>query len=418
MNLPLPDDAFIAATRRLLKAESPRDLEYVLSPDAFDFNPYYIRALNYHLEMVPWIEAVFPLSDASVLEVGFGGGEASFAVGHRCGKLDAFDIDRTSLDLVSLRTKEYGPKNICFEILDPEWAKSSNISKFSETHTSGYDVVLLPAVLEHMTIEERLEVLQALWTLLRVDGIMVVYDTPNRLYPLDFHSFRLPFFDWLPEEIAVRYASHSPRHELPQMLASASDRKLMLHRIGRGASYHEFDLAIGLNAFDVVNDGYSSLLSHRKRNTVYEGFLAGALNEFAPHVAPGFGKAFLELVLRKKWNATRMVRKSDTTDDVSPVRKAYTRMEGPSASIIIEINAGRPQKALRVDVLKHAWSGTLVFSDLDGNEFHSENLYLDYQQEARVEATLPPKCDIVRLGLRPSLESNGMQAWIFGIGSA
>lgn len=305
-----------------MRRESAHDLEFVFSPEAAAFNDFYVRTLNYYLTMVPWVEAAFPLSGAKVLEIGCGGGAATLAIAHRCAQVEAFDIDPASLALAASRAAEHGLANIAFGRLDPEWAKTNCSESFVAARAGRYDAILLPAVLEHMTIEERLEALGALWRLLRPDGAMIVYDTPNRLYPYDMHSFRLPFFDWIPDEIAMRYAARSPRAELSQALDAAQDKSLALHRIGRGVSYHEFDLAIGLQEFEVVNDGYSKL-AHRKTNTVYEGLLAGALQEFAPHVPLGFSKAFLELVLRKKWDKATIAARHNADDAVSPHGNPY-----------------------------------------------------------------------------------------------
>lgn len=412
----LPDDRFVAATRRLMSAQSSYDLEFVFSPEAADFDPYYVRSLNYHLAMIPWIETSFPLAEANVIEIGCGGGAATMAMAHRCAWVDAFDIDAASLSLAAARSKEHGLTNVGFHALDPDWAKAGRGDDFVSARSRQYDVVLLPAVLEHMTIEERLQSLDALWRVLRPDGAMIVYDTPNRLYPYDVHSFRLPFFDWIPEEIAIRYAAQSSRLELPQMLDAAQDKSLALHRIGRGVSYHEFDLAIGLGAFEVLNDGYSALLTHRKRNTVYEGLLSCALQEFAPHVPLGFGKTFLDLVLRKKWNKAVITSRHNAVDDISPYGKPYVRMEGGDASLSIEL--GGEGGKLRVETWNHGWSGTLVVFDESGAELHAENLYSPYQRGGLVEAALPAGRRRVRLGLRPSEGSQGVQAWIMGFGSA
>lgn len=415
----LPDDPFIRATRELLRLETDKDLEFVFSPEAAAFNDFYVRSLNYHLAMTPWIEAVFPLKNARVLEIGFGGGAATFPVAHKCAHIDAYDIDANALDRVAAKAGVYGLSNINFFVLDPDWARDANIDRFISEIGGEYDLVLLPAVLEHMLIEERLAALRGLWRLLRPNGALVVYDTPNRLYPFDFHSFRLPFFDWIPDEIAIRYAQKSSRSELREILDDAPRKDHTLYRIGRGVSYHEFDLAIGLNECEVINDGYSAYITHRKRNTIYEGLLAGALEEFAPHVPPGFAKAFLELVLRKKWNRVEIKARNGVVDDVRPFyRTPYLRMEGADAFLVVDTGAPRRGRSLVLEIWRHAWSGVLVCQDEQGNEFYSEDLYSSYQREIRVRAPIPDACQNVRLALRPSTAANGLQAWLLGFGVA
>ena len=67
-----------------------------------------------------------------------------------------------------------------------------------------------------------------------------------------------------------------------------------LYRLGRGVSYHEFDLAIGLSEFEAIQDGYSNLLKHRGINDFFEGALIYLFERYAPHVPPAFSKQFLE----------------------------------------------------------------------------------------------------------------------------
>lgn len=414
----LPDDPFVAATRRLLAAETDKDLEFVFSPEAADFNPFYVRTLNYHIVMTPWIEEVFPLRTARVLEIGCGAGAATFPVAHKCAQIDSFDIDAGALDWVASKAAAYGLSNVALHALPPDWATAGKIDRFVAERGAPYDLVLLPAVLEHMLIEERLEALGALWRLLRAGGALVVYDSPNRLYPFDMHSFRLPFFDWIPDEIALRYAARSPRAELRDMLDAAADKPTALYRIGRGVSYHEFDLAIGLDAFDVLNDGYSAHITHRKRNDPYEGLLAGAFEAFAPHVPMGFTKAFLELVLRKKWNKVAIESASQVVDDLMPhYRRPYKRLQGEGACLVIDVGAARPGQKLALEVWRHAWSGTLAFLDEAGQEFHAVDLWSEYQCSARQEVELPPGCRRPRLTLRESRGTQGVQAWILGVGA-
>ena len=62
--------------------------------------------------------------------------------------------------------------------------------------------MLLIALLEHLTPVERINVLRATWSLLRPGGILVVYETPNRLTMRDWHTMEAELLDWLPDELA------------------------------------------------------------------------------------------------------------------------------------------------------------------------------------------------------------------------
>jgi 2-polyprenyl-3-methyl-5-hydroxy-6-metoxy-1,4-benzoquinol methylase len=72
--------------------------------------------------------------------------------------------------------------------------------------TGSFDVVLLCAVIEHVPPECRLALLQEAWRALRPGGLLLIHDTPNRLWPHDGHTTGLWFVTWLPRRLALRYA--------------------------------------------------------------------------------------------------------------------------------------------------------------------------------------------------------------------
>ena len=97
-----------------------------------------------------------------------------------------------------------------------------------------------------------------------------VVETPNRLWYHDSHTSFLPYFHWLPDDLAFEYSRMSPRAGFRDCyrVPDAASRLHFLRR-GRGVSYHEFDLALGPAAqLDVV----SSLRTfHRARHRVPSG---------------------------------------------------------------------------------------------------------------------------------------------------
>jgi SAM-dependent methyltransferase len=70
----------------------------------------------------------------------------------------------------------------------------------------SFDVVLLCAVIEHVPPAGRLALLQEAWRALRAGGLLLIHDTPNRLWPYDGHTTGLWFTTWLPRRLAFRYA--------------------------------------------------------------------------------------------------------------------------------------------------------------------------------------------------------------------
>ncbi len=277
------------------------DPQYLASPSGQRDMEMHVsgRMLEVENAVIPWVEEVFDLSGARVLEIGCGTGSSTIPFALRARSLRAYDLSGSSMDAARQRAALLGIDNIAFQTLEPTWAQSEeNFRAFAEPQ-GEVDVILMIALLEHMTIRERLLVLRGLWRLLRPGGILVTYETPNRLGYLDWHSFLLPFFHSLPDELALEYASRTPRpfFKVPE----AGDRIEAMYRLGRGVSYHEFELAIGFEAMTVLNDGFSAHLAHR-RGMVHKSFdraLFEIFSEQLPNVPCGFTRPSLDLILQK-----------------------------------------------------------------------------------------------------------------------
>ena len=117
-----------------------------------------------------------------------------------------------------------------------------DINKINEK----FDLIIFSASLEHMTYEERLASIKSAWNILNKNGFLVIIETPNRLYYFDEHSSRLPFYHWLPDQIAVQYSKYSLR----ELFVSNSCDEISLIRFGRGVSFHEFELALNIRCSD------------------------------------------------------------------------------------------------------------------------------------------------------------------------
>lgn len=410
----IQDDAFVAKLRSLFQLKYQRDLEFALAGEGVD-DAFFVRAVNYHQCMVPWIETVFPLKGTAVVEIGGGAGAATLAVAQKCAQTDSFDIDKASLDLGAYRAGFMGCENVRLHLMSPDWALPQRIAESKGLFPKACDVVLLPAILEHMKLEERLAVLEMLWSILRPGGIMVVYDTPNRLYGYDMHSFRLPFFNWLPDDLALLYASRSSRSAFPALLAKSASPMETLYRLGRGVSYHEFDLAIGLSEFEAIQDGYSNLLKHRGINDFFEGTLMHLFERYAPHVPAAFSKQFLEMVLRKKWHKMELLERNLARDEMVDGKRPALMLEGNDACLKYRVGQST-ERMLAIEAVKHPWSSVLLVCDESGQPFHQFKLHSEYAITELLEVALPEGMREVQLRLKPDPRSLGNQAWVLGAG--
>lgn len=160
----------------------------------------------------------------------------------------AVDIEEHTMEIAKTRCRLHGLERVEF-ICD----NAVNLPNFSEDQ---YDLIIFFASLEHMTHSERILSLKTAWDHIQPNGILSVVDTPNRLWFWDHHTALLPFYNWLPDGLAIDYAGFSSRDSFRSAFdsKSQSESELLLARLGRGVSYHEFEIALGeLKNLNVVS---------------------------------------------------------------------------------------------------------------------------------------------------------------------
>ncbi len=212
-----------------------------------DANVYrrYNNALKY---VVPWVARVIDLQQKDVLEIGSGTGSSTAAFAHFVQKIDGYDIDKHAVDGARARIDVMEIENVDFHLVEPE----ALVGTLKKNHSSGVDIILLYAVLEHQTIRERQETITLCWDILKPGGLLVVNETPNLLCYMDSHTSVLPFMHLLPSELYARYAEHSPRERFNSCFidhenTSLQDLDTSIMRWARGVSFHDFELALGKN---------------------------------------------------------------------------------------------------------------------------------------------------------------------------
>jgi SAM-dependent methyltransferase len=205
---------------------------------------------------IPWLCSIKDLRLTKILEIGSGTGCSTLALAEQGAIVTGVDIDEPSIRVAKHRANLYGVDYTLYK------ENAVDIDRF---RNQPFDFIIFFASLEHMTIDERIEALKKAWSLLTSGGFLVVIESPNRLWFHDDHTALLPFYHWLPDQLAYYYSPMSPRvnfyrfsHDLDNKVPES------FHRLGRGVSYHEFELSIGKNALaDVVGDLDSFLLKRR-----------------------------------------------------------------------------------------------------------------------------------------------------------
>ena len=246
---------------------------------------------------VPWVDRAYPLAGKTILEYGCGSGAVACAFAERAGRHLGYDIDEGGLARAREYVAEHGRENVSLHL-----TTAGKIFDEVRTHAGDVDVFLLYAVLEHLTISERLAALRLAQEVVRPDGVIAVIETPNRLIDFDYHTSQLPFFDQLPDELALTYVERSPREWFRDEVLAARDDDadggaLALTRWGRGASFHEFEIVFGDMRERVLAGGYDPDLLAERDVHIEERALARQLERVRPDLPPPFSRYWLDMLV-------------------------------------------------------------------------------------------------------------------------
>ncbi|WP_354699205.1 Ubiquinone biosynthesis O-methyltransferase, mitochondrial [Paraconexibacter sp. AEG42_29] len=317
-------------------------------------------------EVIPWIEKAIPLVGRTVLEYGCGQGAVACAIAPRCGRHIGVDIDAGEVALAEGHVARLGLGNVELhaaavdEILD---------------HVRGFagevDVILLYAVLEHLTLDERLAVLRVAREVVRKDGHIVVTETPNRLVPVDQHTSYLPFFHALPLPLAAQYYDRSPRKDFVAAVDTADAAgggaavEEALARWGWGMSFHEFELVFEDLPAHTVASSYSPLLYPGRPVRWEELQLAATLDCWRPDLPPCWSRSWIDTILSAEPSPTprtfvrpwQLQVEHDVPGvamlpndliELRPLARLPVQLPGPTSELQVALTAAAPEGALRV----------------------------------------------------------------------
>lgn len=194
------------------------------------------RLTNFARYLCPEIEyRCGPLSDLKVLDFGCGTGASTAALAAYSGSVHGFDIDRESMDICRMRLAEHGLESRVTLHSAPSLEDVKDL-------IGSVDLVLMCGVIEHLPLTDdglRERTIRSLVGMLKVPGYLYIYDTPNRLWPYDFHSTRLWWIPWMKpgSKRAYERAVKSGRHiDTPR---SAPGPRGMEQGGAWGATYRE-----------------------------------------------------------------------------------------------------------------------------------------------------------------------------------
>ncbi|WP_198170048.1 class I SAM-dependent methyltransferase [Burkholderia savannae] len=198
------------------------------------------RTFWFRKRYIPWIESFTELKDKKILEVGAGTGTSAIPFAERGANIFSIDINPAGIEVAKIRAELHDLSHLAHFAF-------GNAEQIGEQFKDTvFDMIVYFASLEHMTHAERIKTLRAAWTLLDPGGYLIVVDTPNRLWYFDEHTSLANFFHWLPNELAIDYAKHTPRTGFNSVFDfSTTDADVRMSRWGRGISFHDFQVAIG-----------------------------------------------------------------------------------------------------------------------------------------------------------------------------
>ncbi len=248
--------------------------------------------------VVPWLSRARPLEGCRILEIGCGAGASTIAFAEQGCHITGVDIDSEAIAKAEKLCKAHG--------FDANFLVANATDVPRVLAGQRFDFIIFYASIEHMTHEERIEAIRGTWNMLAPGDFWCITGTPNRLWLYDYHTAYLPFYFWLPDDLAMAYAAQSKRKGFRELYTDRSEENtLHFLRRGRGVSYHEFDLAMRPTpTLDVISSMGIEWREQRALNKwrwqftndfAYEKCLRRA----APDIHPGFFQRSLDILIRK-----------------------------------------------------------------------------------------------------------------------
>jgi 2-polyprenyl-3-methyl-5-hydroxy-6-metoxy-1,4-benzoquinol methylase len=245
--------------------------------------------------IVPWLDTLFCLDGAKIIEIGCGTCSSTVTLAEQGAEVFGYDIDEASLAVGSERLSIYDLKA---ELIN------GNATEILAERIAEVNAVIYFATAEHMTLDEKLSSFSSVWRSLHSGAYLIVVETPNRLWWFDSHTAILPFYLWLPDDLAAHYSRFSPRFPFNERLRPpiTAQTLLRLTRTGRAASYHEFELSLGsLSALQV-----NSLNRWKRGNPflfakwfAFDRTFERWLRRHGPRIDNAFYESYLQLAIRK-----------------------------------------------------------------------------------------------------------------------
>ncbi len=272
---------------------------YLATPEGqADVSAHMTKRLDeFRFSVIPWLNSIFPLAGAALMEIGCGTGASTVALAEQGARVVGLDVSSRALEVARIRCQ-------CHDV-SASFLLENAVNLRTVAPAGQFDAVIFFASLEHMTWEERRLSLGAAWSILQPGQYLIVIETPNRLWHTDTHTSLDPFFHWLPDEVALPYSRLTKRKTFNEAFQHPTSESMTeFARRGRGVSYHDLALSLGIapENLPVVSSMQAFLRPLRFEQVLYystsqryERFL----QRLAPDLPPGLTHRDLYVALRK-----------------------------------------------------------------------------------------------------------------------
>jgi hypothetical protein len=233
------------------------------------------------------------------VEVGSGRGLKSLAWSGIFGRSIAIDVDEQLIEDGRGLRRRLGAPPAEFIVANAVDALATG----GAVDPGDVGLLVLYAVLEHLTPVERAAVLRLARGCYDRGAAVLIAESPNRLYPFDHHSSQMHFVQMLPDELARRYLRLFNDHPVRRFILEGDreDAQTMLYRSGRALGYHEFqlDFSEGPIDFAPVFDGYHPELIDLEPLTRTELALQTYLESNQIPAPRAFSRSWIDMLLLK-----------------------------------------------------------------------------------------------------------------------
>lgn len=205
---------------------------YVCDEIRREEDPDYVERAIRH-EVMGYVDAE-AFRGKRILDFGCGAGASTLVMRRLLPpcELVGVELEERLLRLARLRANHLGKHDLRFFQSPSGTTLPAGLGTF--------DYIVLSAVYEHLLPEERRVLLPRIWSHLKPGGVLFINQTPHRYSPVEMHTTALPLINYLPDELALWFATRFSKR-----ITGSEDWPELLRAGVRGATISEIMRFLG-----------------------------------------------------------------------------------------------------------------------------------------------------------------------------